>query len=257
LSNGSINESTITFGDGASDTVVSGGDTTNDVITFGHGAGDWYISVGNMTNDVITFADVAVVGNAPDGVASNGNISNSKITFGNGDGDSVTVFGGGSNDTIIMGNGNHDQVGILGLSSGGDKITTGTGAGDTVQVGTHTNADTFGFALGTNDKSFTTVYGPTSTAQPGAQAGDHVISGNNLGSNVVPVSGPFTNGTFNGLSDFFSFVTAHSPASGNTYIGHSTTDTLIVTDYHGQFGAVDIVGIFNHSTAAGHILTLA
>jgi hypothetical protein len=39
--------------------------------------------------------------------------------------------------------------------------------------------------------------------------------------------------------------------------GVVTPHTLIVTDYHGQFGAVDIVGIFNHSTAAGHILTLA
>jgi hypothetical protein len=61
------------------------------------------------------------------------------------------------------------------------------------------------------------------------------------------------------MSDFYNFVTSpsHSPASGNTYIGHSTTDTLIVTDYHGQYGAIDIVGIFNHSTAAGHTLTLA
>jgi hypothetical protein len=150
-----------------------------------------------------------------------------------------------------MGDGQGDAVTIASSGSGGDHITTGTGQGDLVTVGPHTLADTFGFALGTNGTSYTTI---GNQAGDGAQAGDHVVSGNNLGSHVV--SEP---GTFAGMSDFFNAVTAPSaaPASGNTYIGHSTTDTFIVTDYHGQFGAVDVFGTFNNSTVAGHTLTLA
>ena len=73
----------------------------------------------------------------------------------------------------------------------------------------------------------------------GAQVGDHVVSGNDLGNNADSETG-----TFASLSDFFSFVTGLHPASGDTYIGHSNTDTFVITDSHGQFGAVDIVGVF-------------
>src|SRR4029077_15358633 len=90
-----------------------------------------------------------------------------------------------SNNKITMGNGNNDSV-TLGVgvpSAGGDSIITGTGLGDTVQVGTHNHADTFGFALGTNGTAFTEI--------TGARAGDQVISGNNLGTNVVTEPGTF------------------------------------------------------------------
>jgi hypothetical protein len=128
------------------------------VITFGTGDGD--------------FVSVA------------GDLSGNTIRFGNGNNDYVTnVFtsptpfsGLSSNNTIIMGNGTGDSVtlggSILLPSGGGDTIVTGTGL-DTVTVGTHTNADTFGIALGTgvvigSSANYTTV--------TGAQQNDQVVA---------------------------------------------------------------------------------
>jgi hypothetical protein len=244
VANGIISHDIITFGDGNADSVGFGGGAD----------GNFFVRAATtraITDDTITFGD-----GSNDSVAAI-DLSNNKITFGNGSSDSVYVDftdqrAQSSNNTITMGNGAGDSV-TLAAGAGGDTIVTGTGL-DTVMVGTHTNADTFGFALGTNGTSFTKI--------TGALPGDHVVSGNNLGNHVVSEPGTFTS-----LSDFFSFVTGHHPANGNTYIGYSTTDTFIVTDFLGQdgnaqgqqqLGAVDIVGIFNNiGPAVNHILTLA
>src|SRR5262249_36820760 len=153
---------------------------------FGNGAGDKVSVFDISSNNTITMGN-----GAGDSVQSFGDLNNNTITFGNGSGDSVSnvrsgpgqpgAGGQSSNNTITMGNGAGDSVtlGVGFTSPGGDTIITGTGKDDTVQVGTHTNPDTFGFALGTDGTSFTTI--------TGAQAGDHVISDGNL-QNVTNVA---------------------------------------------------------------------
>ena len=256
-----MSQNKITFGDGDSDH-VSVGSSSRDAITFGNGLQDRFDLSGKIDHDTITF------GNGADDVATVlGNSSYDTVKFGYGDFDYLYIWGSSSDDTVNLGNGSNDYVNLedtahdliivesgnsdnvfLGVSSvtavGGDTVITGTGAHDTVTVEAHSNADTFGFALGTNGSSFTTVFG--------AQVGDHVVSGNDLGNNAVSETG-----TFASLSDFFSFVTGLHPASGDTYIGRSNTDTFVITDSHGQFGAVDIVGVFTGSTGGTHELTLA
>lgn len=282
---GHVSQNTITFGDGNEDKVgtlhltnnkIAFGDgnadavvvrilgSTGNTITFGNGHHDKFVMDGNSINDVIRFGNgsddqVAVPFNgASDDHFTLGNGANDsvrvsfayhdEITLGDGSGDTVDVTDVSSSNTIVVGNGNNDEIRLNNahdlVNNGFDTIITGTGSSDTVLVAAHTHADTFGFSLGTNGSSFTTV--------TGAQKGDHVISGDNLGNKVV--AEPGTSPT---MAFFFQFVALHSPSSGTTYIGHSTTDTFIVTDHQGQLGAVDIVGVFNHSTVANHTLTLA
>jgi hypothetical protein len=142
-----------------------------------------------------------------------------------------------------MGNGDSDSVtlGVGRTSPGGDTIVTGTGKGDTVTVGTHNNPDTFGFAIGTDGSSFTTIHG--------AQPLDHVISGANL-QNVTNVATTATN-----LADF---ITSLALKPGNsTFVGTNGTDTFIVTEQGSHIGAVELAGVaFAHSTISGHELIL-
>jgi hypothetical protein len=212
------------------------GDISNDVITFGNGAGDFVLDNGNISNDIITFRDNAAT-TSPDYVQAFGNISNNTITFGNGNGDYLSVTGSSNNNTITFGNGNGDNLTVQGSGAGGDVIVTGTGL-DTVTVGAHTNADTFGFSLGTNVSSYTTING--------AQVGDLVTSGNSLG-NIVSNSTNYATLT--------SFIASLTPSNGHTYIDNNGTDTFIVTDSGSHIGAIEIVGSFT-GTVANHVLTL-
>ena len=131
-------------------------------------------------------------------------------------------------------------------SPGGDYIATGTGAGDVVLVGAHTNADTFGFALGTTGVNFTTV--------SGAAAGDHVVvNGGQLGNTLLSGS--------TGDTSLAAYITSLGTLTqGDTYVGFNTNahDTFIVTDTAtGQTGAIELTGVaFQHSTLANHVLTL-
>src|SRR5262249_7464402 len=138
-------------------------------------------------------------------------ITNNHIQMGDGIGVGVSLLGGptSGNNFISVGNGREDAV-TLGSGAGGDTIITGTGriganiiGGDIVTVGDHTKADFFGFALGTDGSSFTTI--------TGAQIGDFLISGNHLGSNVVNSS---TSATL--LVDFIASLVL---TNGNTYVG--------------------------------------
>jgi hypothetical protein len=252
---GDTSNNKISFGDGGSDSVILSVPSLSDNTTFTAGVGSTSISLsaltfsdGKVNDNTITFGN-----GAGDFVSVWGDLIHNTITFGNGNNDSVTnVFtspisfaGTSSNNTITMGNGNNDSVtlGVGVTSPGGDTIVTGTGLLDTVQVDTHTNADTFGFALGTNGTAFTTI--------TGARAGDHVISGNNLGTNVVP------EGTFGSLFDFYNFVTGLPPTNNTTYMANNGADTFIVTDHKGELGAVELVGVFTGSTSGTHVLTLA
>jgi hypothetical protein len=164
--------------------------------------------------------------------------------MGDGTGDHVSLLGASGNNFISLGNGSFDAV-TLGSGAGGDRIVTGTGL-DTVTVGDHTKADFFDFALaslgGTNGSSFTTI--------TGAQIGDFLISGNHLGSNVVNSSTSATT--------FADFIAGLVLTNGNTYVGTNGTNTFVVTDYNGQVGAVELVGVFSGHTVslANHVLTL-
>jgi hypothetical protein len=120
------------------------GEVSDNKISFGQGNGDYVSVVGDLSGNTITF------GNGTGNYVSGGDSGNNKITMGNGNNDAVTL-----------------TAPVVGSNPGGDIIKTGTGQGDTVTVGTHTNADTFGFAIGTDGTSFTTI--------TGAQAGDHII----------------------------------------------------------------------------------
>jgi hypothetical protein len=128
-----------------------------------------------------------------------------KITFGNGNGDEVVQTGSGHaiiGNTIILGNGQADRVQLtdsfddriflgngdndsvtISRHVGQDTIWTGTGSSNFVNVGPHIKlaelADTFGFALGTNGSSFTTI--------SGAQKGDHLIAGKGSDLGDTPV----------------------------------------------------------------------
>ena len=255
--------------------VVHSGNISSDKITFGDGGGD-FVKLGQPTIDFTATAEAGSGGHADQNISisvtADGKVNDNTVTFGNGDGDYVSAFGDlihntitfgngsgdyvtnvfasfaglSSNNKITMGNGNNDSVtlGVGVTSAGGDSIVTGTGLGDTVQVGTHNNADTFGFALGTNGTAFTEI--------TGARAGDQVISGNNLGANVVTEPG-----TFASLLDFFNFVSGLPPTNNNTYIGNNGADTFIVTDHKGELGVVEIVGVFTGNTNGTHVLTLA
>jgi hypothetical protein len=212
-----------------------------------------------LSNDTITIGS-----GKDDHVTSDGSFYKNTITLGNGNNDYVLVSvqastsstnGGqtldspsGGDNTIALGNGNNDTVTITG--SGGDVINTGTGANDQINVGGGFGSfgDTFGFALGTSGKNFTTV--------TGAQSLDQVeVNGGQLGSTLSPLSGATTQTT---LASYIKSLGTLTP--GDTYVGHNTTDTFVVTDAaSGQTGAIEIVGVF-HPTQANlvdHVLTLA
>jgi hypothetical protein len=130
-----------------------------------------------------------------------------------------------------------------------------------VFVGPRANADTFGFSLGTNGSSYTTIFG--------ARAGDHVTAIFNAGPSAIFNAGPgaifnasilanhiAANGSTNAMS-LAQFISDLGPLhSGNTYIGSNGSDTFIVTDFYSHVGAIDIVGSFTTSSIAGHVLTL-
>ena len=113
-------------------------------------------------------------------------------------------------------------------------------------MGAHTNADTFGFALGTTGVNFTFV--------SGAAVGDHVVvNGGQLGNTLLSASTTDTT-----LATYISSL--GTLTKGDTYVGFNTSanDTFIVTDTaSGQTGAVELTGVaFEHSTLANHVLTL-
>jgi hypothetical protein len=113
----------------------------------------------------------------------------------------------------------------------------------TVSVGWHTNPDTFAFAFGTNGKYFTTV--------TGAAAGDRVVvNGGQLGNTLV--QGPTA------AASLGAFITSLGTLTkGDTYVGWDATDSFVVTDAQsGKTGAIEVVGVFTHSTLANHVLTL-
>jgi hypothetical protein len=210
---------------------------TDNTITFGDGNGDF---VSDSGDNIAAFSgnQISFGGGNGDFVSTNAaTITNNHIQMGNGTGDSVSLLSTSGNNFIGLGNGNGDAV-TLGSGAGGDTIFTGTGL-DTVTVGDHTKADFFSFALGTNGSSFTTI--------TGAQIGDFLISGNHLGSNVVNSSTSFTT-----LADFIAGLVL---TNGNTYVGTNGTDTFVVTDFNGQVGAVELVGVFS-GHAFNHVLTL-
>jgi hypothetical protein len=126
-----------------------------------------------------------------DHVTGDGDFVKNTISLGNGNNDCVIASGLASTDgqfpistpdvganTITLGNGKNDTVILVGSiagNGGDDVINTGTGANDQINiVGSRHFADTFGFALGTSDKNFTTV--------TGALGGDLVdVNGGTLG----------------------------------------------------------------------------
>ena len=171
-------------------------------------------------------------------------ISNDIITLGNGHGDSVAA-GSSNNDKIILGNGQNDSV-SLGAGSGGDCIATGTGSGDMVDVLTHTHADIFAFALGTDGTNFTTV--------AGALVGDQVeVNNGRLGSTLVNEGE--NDASYTSLAAFISAIVAEP---GHTYVGNNASDTFIYTDTSGrQTGAIEIAGTFVGSSISNYVLTLA
>ena len=146
--------------------------------------------VGNLSDNTITFGQ-----GSGDHVSVFGDLIHNTITFGNGNGDYVTNIvgfvgfffaGQSSSNTIIMGNGTGDSVN-LGSGAGGDIIITGTGL-DTVAVRSHTNADTFGFALGTGISALsqTTVTGARATDKIGVgNSSGLVLTSNGLGNTLV------------------------------------------------------------------------
>lgn len=115
-----------------------------------------------------------------------------------------------------------------------------------VTVGTHTNPDTFVFALGTSGANYTTING--------AAAGDAVeVPGGQLGNTLVNESTTDTT-----LASFISSL-GHL-TKGETYVGYNTTanETFVVTDTaSGQTGAVELTEAFHNSVLANHILHLA
>ena len=237
-----INNDRIFFGYGDGDFVSGPDNINNDTITFGDGAGDYvsdsapaffFTDNRSMSNDRITFGN-----GAGDYVSTNAATNtNNHIQMGNGTGDYVSLLGTSGNNFISLGNGSGDAV-TLGSGAGGDRIVTGTGL-DTVTVGDHTKADFFNFALNTNGSSFTTI--------TGAQIGDFLISTNHLGSNVVNSS--------TSASTLADFIAGLVLTNGNTYVGTNGTDTFVVTDFNGQVGAVELVGVFS-GHAFNHVLTL-
>src|SRR5262249_1141512 len=191
-----------------------------------------------------------------DTVAADGKLSNNTITLGNGFRDEVSIDGGSDHNTIIVGNGNFDDITLAALSGtaiGADTIITGPGSSDTLNVAAHTNADTFGFSLGTNGTSFTTV--------AGAQTGDHVAVGNSAGvvtgsdglGNTLVNEG--SNSSWTSLALFIQAIATQVP--GDTFVGNNGIDTFVFTDtQNGQTGAVELAGVFANNSIAGQTLTL-
>ena len=59
-----------------------------------------------------------------------------------------------------------------------------------------------------------------------------------------------------GATTLAGFIGTLTPVNGHTYVGYNAADTFIVTDYNSHIGAVEVVGIFTHSTVSNHVLTL-
>lgn len=242
VANVDLSGDTITLGHGAGDHVDAFGSINDSTITFGDVAGnstaDNVLAVDNINGSTISFGN-----SAGDNVLAFASLSGDTFNFDNGNGDSVTG-GDGRGNTITLGNGNNDQVALSGSGPGGDFIATGTGSGDMVTVGTHTNPDTFAFALGTDGTHFTTV--------TGAATGDEVVvSGNQLG-NTLAVNEPTTDTSLSSFIGSLGHLT-----KGDTYVGYNASDTFVVTDTGGHTGAMEIAEQFQHSTLANHILHLA
>ena len=236
-----ISSNVITFGSGNYDRVEAADNIASNHITFGSGDNDEiFAQTGNISNDVVSFGNGTY-----DMLTAGGAISSDTITFGNGAGDYLTSDSDGGSNRISFGNGNDDLAVLTGSSQGGDYFATGTGSGDTVSVGAHTKADIFAFALGTNGTNFTTV--------SGAAAHDQVeVNGGELGSKLVSAS--------TGDDTLSSFISSLGKLTkGDTYVGFNTAanDTFVVTDpQSGQTGAIELTGVFQHSTLANHVLTL-
>jgi hypothetical protein len=246
---GEISGNVITFGNGDGDFVEIPGVSLT-IRASGHTSGTGEasatteatidLSKANITDNQITFGN----GNG-DFVSAIADLSGNTISFGNGNNDHVSMnpsLGDSSNNTITMGNGTGDSV-ALNAGDGGDTIITGKGL-DTVNVGTHTHADTFGFAKGTDGTAFTTI--------TGAKAGDHIISDNNLGTNVINSETTATT-----LADFIASLSGNP--NGKTFVGYNDTapthETFIVSNH----GAVELLGVafMNSQVLTDHILTLA
>jgi len=170
----------------------------------------------------------------------------------------VETDGGSGHDLIIVGNGNNDQITLnvaSGKATGADTIITGTGSSDTVNVAAHTNADTFGFSLGTNGTSFTKI--------TGAQTGDQVAVGNSAGLVLTDPNGLgntlVNEGSNSSWTSLALFIQAIAAMPGDTFMGNNGTDTFIFTDTaNGQTGAIEIAGVFSgtNSTIFNHALEL-
>jgi hypothetical protein len=229
-----ITKDTITLGNGNQDhvTIDSFGELGNNKITLGNGHGD-YVQQSAGAFGATLGAD------------------NNSIVLGNGSNDAVTLPFDNGNNSVTLGNGNNDVVSIGGaFSQGADTISTGTGANDQINVGFHGNADTFGFAFGTNGTNFTTV--------TGALTNDLVVvNGGQLGGTPSPLSGATTATT---LASYIQSLGTLTP--DHTYVGFNNTtanDTFIVTDAAGgQTGAIELVGVaFQHSSITADGLLLA
>jgi hypothetical protein len=229
---------------------VQGGDSSHNTITFNGIMAA--VSLRSSSHDTITFRDTH------NHVLVQGSIDHDTIALTNGDHSTVFVNGGSDHDTIIVGNGDNVQITLNapGTAIGGDTIITGIGSSDLVSVAPHTSADTFGFSLGTNGTSFTTING--------GQAGDHVAVGNSAGIVLTDLNG--LGGTLVQASttatDLASYISSLGALmNGDTYVGFNQTaqKTFIVTEAQsGQMGAVELVGhAFDHNSIAGHVLTLA
>jgi len=128
-----------------------------------------------------------------------------------------------------------------------------------VNVATHTNADTFGFALSTGGTA------SSQTTVTGAQAGDHVAVGNSSGLVLTKPNGLgntlVQEGAIAGLNSVNTFITYLGSygglTKGATYTADNGSSTFIVTDtQNGNTGGVQIVGVFEHNSITHHVLTL-
>jgi hypothetical protein len=250
---------TIKLGNGNGDTVSAAdtaSGTSNDTITLGNGANDSVrLFVGN-------FDTISMGNGAGDSVNVSFEASSSKIILGNGDGDSVYALEIRGGNTIIVGNGTGDTVTLYARQGpgGNDTVVTGTGLDAVNILGPSHSPDTFAFALGTGGSAV------SQTTVTGANPGDHIAVGNSKGL-VLNNAGLgdsllVQKGTIAGLAtvnDFINYLTSHGGLTkGDTYTadnGVNTFDTFVVTDTQGgQVGGIEIVGVYENNTLAGHIL---
>ena len=252
----SITGDTFTFNDLNGYYVTAVGDISDSTITFGNGASD-YVSVGSSCYATITMGNGAL-----DHVYIAGSVGNhDNITLGNGAQDTVSV-GSGGHDVIIVGNGNLDAITVGNPDY--DTIITGTGFDKVTVAGvppTALSGETFGFALGTGvtASSQTTVSGELLGAHVAVGSSSGLVTSGNDSLGVTLVQEGHITGIIS-VNGLIAYVSSHGGLTkGDTYTADSGGHTFVVTDTaNGHTGGIEIVGVVEHFllNPANHELTL-